>query len=276
MIILTVSMSAYPPWSAELICIGSLLGYYLTHDGTINPNQKLNIFGSGFSAPPEGRNEGFKCAVDIHALRGKFSKQRCEKILGTQLNDIALGDPGLLVSRMFDVSGNENVYDVGIIPHYADVNSPHIRNIKLHNKSCRIIDITGATKNVAREISQCGFILSSAMHGLICADSLGVPNKHIILSNKVIGGEYKFKDYYSVFNRANYSPVNLQVDNITDGMIDNFKDEYSITSDEINNICNDLEAAFQKFLLKYPIFPKVGRNEPCPCGSGKKYKKCHG
>ena len=22
--------------------------------------------------------------------------------------------------------------------------------------------------------------------------------------------------------------------------------------------------------------PKVGRNEPCPCGSGKKYKSCHG
>jgi preprotein translocase subunit SecA len=23
-------------------------------------------------------------------------------------------------------------------------------------------------------------------------------------------------------------------------------------------------------------YPKVGRNEPCPCGSGKKYKYCHG
>jgi preprotein translocase subunit SecA len=22
--------------------------------------------------------------------------------------------------------------------------------------------------------------------------------------------------------------------------------------------------------------PKVGRNEPCPCGSGKKYKQCCG
>jgi hypothetical protein len=22
--------------------------------------------------------------------------------------------------------------------------------------------------------------------------------------------------------------------------------------------------------------PKVGRNEPCPCGSGRKYKRCHG
>jgi preprotein translocase subunit SecA len=29
---------------------------------------------------------------------------------------------------------------------------------------------------------------------------------------------------------------------------------------------------------KQPVIkgPKVGRNEPCPCGSGKKYKKCHG
>ena len=22
--------------------------------------------------------------------------------------------------------------------------------------------------------------------------------------------------------------------------------------------------------------PRVGRNDPCPCGSGKKYKHCHG
>jgi preprotein translocase subunit SecA len=25
-----------------------------------------------------------------------------------------------------------------------------------------------------------------------------------------------------------------------------------------------------------PVAPKVGRNDPCPCGSGKKYKNCHG
>jgi len=22
--------------------------------------------------------------------------------------------------------------------------------------------------------------------------------------------------------------------------------------------------------------PKVGRNDPCPCGSGRKFKHCHG
>jgi hypothetical protein len=25
-----------------------------------------------------------------------------------------------------------------------------------------------------------------------------------------------------------------------------------------------------------PTVAKVGRNDPCPCGSGRKYKKCHG
>ena len=30
--------------------------------------------------------------------------------------------------------------------------------------------------------------------------------------------------------------------------------------------------------IKTPIVvgPKVGRNDPCPCGSGKKFKNCHG
>ncbi|MEZ4653931.1 MAG: SEC-C metal-binding domain-containing protein [Candidatus Eisenbacteria bacterium] len=33
------------------------------------------------------------------------------------------------------------------------------------------------------------------------------------------------------------------------------------------------EAAPQTFVRDQP---KVGRNDPCPCGSGKKFKKCHG
>lgn len=32
-----------------------------------------------------------------------------------------------------------------------------------------------------------------------------------------------------------------------------------------------LQSRLQKPLMNTP---KVGRNEPCPCGSGKKYKKC--
>jgi preprotein translocase subunit SecA len=36
----------------------------------------------------------------------------------------------------------------------------------------------------------------------------------------------------------------------------------------------EAEAAKVKTIVREA--PKVGRNDPCPCGSGKKYKKCHG
>jgi preprotein translocase subunit SecA len=28
--------------------------------------------------------------------------------------------------------------------------------------------------------------------------------------------------------------------------------------------------------VAFADLPRVGRNDPCPCGSGKKYKACHG
>jgi preprotein translocase subunit SecA len=38
------------------------------------------------------------------------------------------------------------------------------------------------------------------------------------------------------------------------------------------------QSEIQAQAKKNPAAPstKVGRNEPCPCGSGKKYKQCHG
>ncbi|HUO86011.1 MAG TPA: SEC-C metal-binding domain-containing protein, partial [Thermoanaerobaculia bacterium] len=35
-------------------------------------------------------------------------------------------------------------------------------------------------------------------------------------------------------------------------------------------------SALQKPVTVVHKGDKVGRNDPCPCGSGKKYKKCHG
>ena len=39
-----------------------------------------------------------------------------------------------------------------------------------------------------------------------------------------------------------------------------------------------VSARWQRKAKKQPIVKgdKVGRNDPCPCGSGKKYKNCHG
>jgi preprotein translocase subunit SecA len=37
----------------------------------------------------------------------------------------------------------------------------------------------------------------------------------------------------------------------------------------------EVETVVDESTVKAPM-PRVGRNEPCPCGSGKKYKHCHG
>jgi len=54
----------------------------------------------------------------------------------------------------------------------------------------------------------------------------------------------------------------------------NWEYKIEITPDQPENI-DDLE-----ILLNWPkpqeAEKKVGRNEPCPCGSGNKYKKCCG
>ena len=50
--------------------------------------------------------------------------------------------------------------------------------------------------------------------------------------------------------------------------------------DELRNELSQLQAASPKHSADYRQIPasskKIGRNEPCPCGSGKKYKKCCG
>jgi preprotein translocase subunit SecA len=48
--------------------------------------------------------------------------------------------------------------------------------------------------------------------------------------------------------------------------------EGAITGDANNPVVMNAGSAG----AQQPEQPKVGRNEPCPCGSGKKYKKCHG
>ncbi len=50
--------------------------------------------------------------------------------------------------------------------------------------------------------------------------------------------------------------------------------EFMSANDEAEQVAGAPEMA--KILPHRRETPKVGRNEPCPCGSGKKYKQCHG
>jgi hypothetical protein len=84
-------------------------------------------------------------------------------------------------------------------------------------------------------------------------------------------------------------------------MLTGLKDSKRGSNDELKKRHRKLKALFKRALLRYnPLMdmdppygdsdsrpiprtepqptrtPKIGRNDPCPCGSGKKYKKCCG
>ena len=44
----------------------------------------------------------------------------------------------------------------------------------------------------------------------------------------------------------------------------------------LNNIRVENKKESAKNDVNEPINKKIGRNDPCPCGSGKKFKHCHG
>ena len=54
------------------------------------------------------------------------------------------------------------------------------------------------------------------------------------------------------------------------------KDDYAEAQAAQRKAASQAGAAAQRPRTPIVAVPKVGRNEPCPCGSGKKYKNCHG
>jgi len=233
---------------ANLVAMGSILHNIITDKKPAKYayHEYIDVWGSGFIKSNDCEQEYFIKKVNIHALRGKLSKARCEDILGHKLDGIALGDPALLTSRAITVDDVEKKYDVGVIPHYVDRDSDLLNKTKLQNKSYRIIDVQGDTRQICREICECRLILSSALHGLIVADSYGIPNRWIRFSDNIIGGNYKFNDYYSVFNIEGLEPIDLRKEIITDQDIDLFITHYPIKKEAVERIRGDLEKAFPK------------------------------
>lgn len=192
------------PDQAELIATGSILDILLQEKKDNHPY----VWGSGFiEDKPTSLSYNDSRVVGV---RGKLTLARITDIPSHV--SVGLGDPGLLASTLLEGTPTPKRYKLGIVPHYVD--SSHSLVARLSQlDDVLIIDPTADCLDVIKTIGSCDNILSSSLHGLIVADSLGVPNLHIELSDKLRGGDYKFKDYYSVFAEERYNKIPQQVIN---------------------------------------------------------------
>lgn len=221
----------------EATFIGSILNPFLTTTD-LYINKVLKIWGSGFIKPDLNTKTKLIRPIEVFAVRGKYTKARLEKYTQKKLKDVVLGDPGLLCSYAYSNLDTTKEYEWGIIPHYVDLNHPNLKKLKL--KDSIIINPTLSPDEFIKKLVKCKKILSSAMHGLIAADSFCIPNMRLIIDDKIVGGDYKYNDYYSAFDMTSHDKLDLRLENIyTD-----IKINYTITPEQIKKIQNNLIERF--------------------------------
>lgn len=173
--------------AADLVATGSLMEWAEDKVAAMRPV----VWGSGFiedGGPYRGR------PLDVRAVRGELSLQR----LPDQKRAVALGDPGLLASLAFPRSTEARRGDIGLVPHFTDWDHPSVQKAR-EDPRIRVIDPLGGAASVVDLISRCRVIVSSSLHGLVVAESYGIPSVWTRIDGGIIGGSYKFRDYYSAF-----------------------------------------------------------------------------
>ena len=169
-----------------LACVGSIL--QLT-------GRNATIMGSGFIS---NKSRLLKRPENLVAVRGKLTADKLKSRYGIHID--VFGDMGLIANRIFDNLPKEHRYKYGIIPHFKDFDA--VNTSEFQSDDVLIIDIrTENTREFLEKLNCCEFILSSSLHGLIFADSFGIPNQRLVLGNRIIGGDFKFKDYFSSVDR---------------------------------------------------------------------------
>lgn len=179
------------------LCIGSII-CQLT-------NEKSIIWGSGVLSPTD---ELPKKPLKVAAVRGPLTRDFLLKN-GVDCPEI-YGDPALLLSRFYQPNESNKKYRMGIIPHYVDKNHPSL-DVYRDADDILVLDVQqyGSFKSFINKLCSCQFIASSSLHGLILSDSYSIPNVWVQFSNKIIGGRFKFEDYFLSVKRPfkNYPVV---------------------------------------------------------------------
>ncbi|MDI6627494.1 MAG: polysaccharide pyruvyl transferase family protein [Rhodococcus sp. (in: high G+C Gram-positive bacteria)] len=155
----------------------------------------LKVWGSGFMLSETAHEKDFSYPdFDFYAVRGHLSSNRIKSE-----RKVAVGDPGLLANRVYSRSPRVPGR-IGLVYHWVHKKDPVVLALA-REKNVTLIDPSRKPAKVIADITACDFVMSTSLHGLIVADSFGIPNAWIELTQDIGGNGYKFDDYYSVFDR---------------------------------------------------------------------------
>ena len=163
---------------ARLAGVGSILEF-------LPPDFDGAIWGSGLIRDAEHPLRDAR----VLALRGPLSRER----IGAP-GAVPLGDPGILAAR--HVRRPTRRWDIGLVPHgHHRSHEGLIALAAAGGARLRVIDVHQEASAAVREIAACGVIVTTSLHGLVTADSFGIPAVWTTLDPPLDGGDFKFRDY---------------------------------------------------------------------------------
>lgn len=189
-------------------CIGSVLGHCNVG--------RIIVWGTGFMSEDDQMR---RLPERVYSVRGPRTRQ----ILLEQGIDCPAiyGDPALLVSRYYHPKVVKK-YKYGIIPHYCDESNAIIQAIK-GRPDVLVISMQNYNHwhDIPDAVCSCEMVVSSSLHGIIVADSYGIPNVWARFSSGLHGGNFKFLDYLESVGRSIQEPVVINSMNDLDAVFNN-------------------------------------------------------
>lgn len=176
----------------RILGVGSIMGFFNINNAT--------VWGTGIMT---SNTEIKGIPKKVLAVRGRLTRN---KLLdsGIQCPEI-YGDPAILFP-IFYTPPIIKKHKLGIIPHYSEIKK--VQKMSFINQDTLLINTSnyGNWKRFIDNVISCDYIISSSLHGLIIADSYGIPNKWVEFYHQSDDNNFKFRDYYSVFKDCEVLP----------------------------------------------------------------------
>ena len=154
----------------------------------------------------------------VYAVRGPLTRKKLLE-QGVKCPEV-YGDPALLISRYYKPNIKKK-YSIGFIPHRSNLETIQDFTVDGTPLSKRndilVIDLTHYDNwtDIIDQMCSCENIISGSLHGLVMAEAYGIPNLWIEFGKPLIGGHFKFHDFFLSINRDRESPYLIEDFNLT-------------------------------------------------------------
>jgi len=202
-------------WFSQIPNLGDLLAPAITEYVSGIPARRVSnrvgkkLLGVGSIAQIAREGDVVWGAGAVNELGADLSRSRVLAVRGPLTRDRSrgdipevYGDPAILLPLFYQPTTGKT-FDIGIVPHYVER-----AEFQVIDPSVTVIDVTQPDWRVTvDQIYNCSLVYSSSLHGIIVAEAYGIPAVWISATDRVIGGGFKFRDYFASTDRDIADPI---------------------------------------------------------------------